>query len=184
MRVIIKAIIRIIILVLGIQLLFALLGYISSIFYNTEAFRDDKVFYIISGVDIAGLAILCIIWWKTDWLVKILAGNIDDSALIINISNVDFITVALQIIGVYLVVTSIPDFLGLAVYHILIHDKFPGYELSELEVQETKQWVITIATFLIGFLLASGSKWLVKRIKGTGNSEPSKNDEDQPESRV
>jgi hypothetical protein len=185
MRIIIKAVIRIIILVLVIQLLVSLFKDISWVFYNTEQL-GEAFFYlgVLPGVDIAGLAILCVIWWKTDWLVKILAGNIDDRALMINTSSVDFITVAIQIIGIYLVVTSIPDFVGLAVYHIQINDKFPGYNLSEFEVQETKQWVITIAIFLIGLLLVSGSKWLVKRIQGTGNSEPSMDAEDQPESRV
>jgi hypothetical protein len=173
-KLLIKAAIRIVILIMGIKLLFALFKYGSLFFTDTGIFQDGDFFsYLgyIFCVDIAGLIVLCILWWKTDWLVKLLCGNIEDSALVINTSNIDFITVIIQIIGIYLVVTSIPDFVGLAVYHIQIRNRFPGFDISELQVQETKQWVITSITFVIGLLLASSSKWLVKRIRGTNNSE-------------
>jgi hypothetical protein len=164
---------------MGIQLLFAFFKDISSFFYDTSIFKDEKIFnYLgtILGVDIAGLILLCILWWKTDWLAKLLGVNTDDNALVIKTSNVGFLTVAIQIIGIFFIITSIPDFIGLAVYHIQMRDTFPGYDLSEYQIQETKQWVITSLTFILGLLLASGSKWLVKRIQG-----PKKLDNDTTE---
>ncbi len=174
MRFIIKAAIRIIILIMGLRLLLILFNYISSLFYDTGIFRDENIFGYLGtflGVDIAGLIVLGILWWKTDWLVKKFYGNIEDSSLVINTSNIDFITVTIQIIGIYLVVTSIPDFAGLAVYHFQMQTKFPGFDLSEFQVQETKQWITTSVTFVIGLLLASSSKWFVKKIQGAEKPE-------------
>jgi hypothetical protein len=181
MRAFIKPVIRIIIMIIGIQLLFALFKDISSFFYDTGIFTEEKVFFylgIILGVDIVGLAVLFILWWKADWLSNILAGNMDEGALIIKTSNIDFLTAAIQIIGIFLVVTSIPNFIGIAVYHIQIQTQFQGFDLSVYQAQETKQWAITAVTFLIGLLLTLGSRWLVRRMQSTGNLEQPDNKKD------
>ncbi len=177
MRFITKAAIRIIILIMGLKLLFALSQDISWFISDTVIFKEEIVFSymgVILGEDIFGLIVLCFLWWKTDWLVKLLCGKMDNGALVINTSNIDFITVMIQIIGIYLVVTSIPDFIGLAVYYVQIRSKYPGFDISEYQVQETKQFVITGVTFVIGLLMLSGSKWFVKKIRGVENSEQPK----------
>jgi hypothetical protein len=176
MRAIIKTVIRIIILVIGIQLVFALFNE-SSWFFTDNVFSDKnslKLIGIIIGVCIAELAALFVIWKKTDWLVKILAGDIDDNIVAINTSNLALVSIALQILGIYMVVNFLPDLLGLTYNRFRMHEIYAGYSNSELGIQEIQLWVITIAKLLIGIWLASGSKWMVKFLKGTWSLEQTK----------
>jgi hypothetical protein len=180
MKALIKAVIRIIILVIGIQLLFAIFNEVSW-FFTDNVFSDKntlKLIEIIIGVGIIELAVLFVMWKKTSWLVKILAGDINDNILAINTSNLALISIAIQILGIYMIVNFLPDLLGLTYNRFRMQQIYAGYSNSELGIQEIKLWVITIAKLLIGIWLASGSKWLVKRLKGSNNSEETKDKEE------
>ena len=159
MRALIKAAIRIIIIIMFLRLVYSLIQYVSAIFTSLKYTSPIYILGMIA-VGLIGILVLYLLWRKTDWLVRILAGNIKDNELVIKTSNLDLIKVAMGILGIYLLVTSVPDLFGLLVYHIHITKVAPDLLLMPTEqALEIKQWVTTTITILVGV-------WLVSRLRG------------------
>jgi hypothetical protein len=172
MRSITKLIFRLM-LVGGFLLL--LQNFISSL-RNTIVTRQAYSSNFVLDLSILILSFLIIafiyfvFWLKTDWVVKLLAGNMDDNSLTITTSSSKLFKIAIRFLGILLVVTSIPPLLGLAGRHLYWASRSPEYGIipSEIEVQEIEEWIINGSTLLIGIGLMIGTKSFKKMFAGIG----------------
>lgn len=120
---------------------------------------------IIIGVALIGALILYILWRKTDWLVKKLAGDINENELVINTSNLDLINVVMRVIGMFLILISIPKLVGLIVYRGVLANAYTDVLLASnarAMASEIKEWITNIGTLLIGLWLALGGAGIVQ----------------------
>ncbi len=156
MRAIIKASIRLIIVYLFISLILVLNNGISQVIINDRNFNfpsDES--YVTTGIIAVVIAtlvstfILIVLWLKTDWIVRKLAGEIDERQLVISTSNVDLFQVGLKFLGFFLIFNSIPRVLGQIAFEISLPDE------PELVVTTSssviRQFVTDGARILIGF---------------------------------
>ena len=107
MQLLIKAVVRII-------LIWAFLNLVSTIPYyisNYQYFAGDEILYIsiVSGFYVLLIALLFILWLKTDFIMKLLLGKLGaQSQEIVQISSPDLYKLLLKVMGIYLIVTTIP----------------------------------------------------------------------------
>jgi hypothetical protein len=124
MKTLIRAAVRIIIIVMFVMMVKMLLVNIqwTALNFRDGSIRQISYYQIGLTVDQFGVysAILALLWLRTDWIVRVIAGNIDDSELVISTSNLDLIRVSMQILGMVLLATSIPKLLGLGAYYFRI----------------------------------------------------------------
>jgi hypothetical protein len=157
MRSLTKVAIRIILIFLFLNMIVALFNHGSSIWIFLPRITGEDIYpqiFILAGAGLIGTLILGILWWKTDWLVKVIAGNIPDDSLVVSTSNLDLFKVALRIIGIFLVVTTIPQLIGLIGYRL----SFPSEPFEAWGSQQQAVWIkelliIIIVTLILGFLL-------------------------------
>lgn len=172
MRAIIKAALRIIIIILFITLLRNVLINVQIIILGYHNEYYDNIFIDISifiGFFILSTALLYFFWRKTDWFVKILAGKTVDTELTISTSNIDLLKVAMRILGMYLIITSIPDLIGLSAYHIrLLQVKDFVYPYT-LQAEVIKDAIVGLITFGIGIWLLLGTRRITRIIDNIGN---------------
>ena len=121
MRSLIKAAIRIIIILFFFKLLYWSINQIYFLIRTreyTDYYNVAVPFIIFIGLTVVGFIILFILWKKTDWLVKLVVGDLNENELVINTSNLDLIYSVLRIFGIFLLITALPELLGLAFYHV------------------------------------------------------------------
>jgi hypothetical protein len=174
MRVIIKTAVRVIIIVMALKLLYAGFNLANTVilYQRYELPLPVYIFVIVLGLFILGVLLLWLLWWKTDWLVKILAGDIDEQELIINTTNLDLFWLAIRILGVYILVGAVSDLFGRVAYQIYIENQLEGLRFLSPEEQamEISQWIKVVVTVLIGVFLVSGVKGVCRGFcKGVKN---------------
>jgi hypothetical protein len=125
MRSVIKAAIRLLALFFGIGLFFQVLNTLIS----GWQIQDMSVIFFceLLLIVVVGFGILFLMWNKSDWLVKVLAGNIDDNTLVIRTSNSELMSVAFRITGFYIFINSLPLLVSRAVVFFI---KDPYYSAS------------------------------------------------------
>jgi hypothetical protein len=158
----VKATIRIIVIFVFIQSLITLINYISNFIYAVHHIYSENYDILFSlavpiGSLLLGIFILYIIWWKTDWLVKVLAGELSDNELTISTSNLDLMKVALRILGIFLLVNSIPNLLGLIGYHYSFPEEMRRFS-TEIYANEIKNYIIVGVKIIFGVWLSLGTK--------------------------
>jgi hypothetical protein len=154
MHTLIKAAVRLVIILMSLQLL--------TLFANGLA---NIVDLLIIGVALVGALILYILWRKSDWLVKKLAGDINENELVINTSNLDLINVVMRVIGMFLILISIPKLAGLIAYRGVLANAYTDMLLASnarATASEIKEWITNIGTLLIGLWLALGGAGIVQ----------------------
>jgi hypothetical protein len=172
MRSIIKSAIRIIILFIFIRSLINFITNAVNIWnsrsYNTVQQDVWSNLGILFIAFLVGFLILWILWWKADAITRILAGNINDNKLVIDTSNIELFRVVLIFLGLFLLVSSIPDIVGLIAYHIRLQSSGNGIASSpQNQANELRLWIGPVVTILIGIGLAIGIKnrwWKAKSI--------------------
>jgi hypothetical protein len=153
---------------------------VQWVLMNVHDIPKDTLYYQIcftAGQFILYAVILILLWLNTDRLVKFIAGNINDRELIITSTNLDLYKVALLILGVFLLATSVPELLGLASYHLRMHFLIEQMGMAKaLEVQsnELKNGVMMVAKILAGLWLVLGTRGIVKAIDNVMNAPISK----------
>jgi hypothetical protein len=168
MKTIIKAAIRIIILIIGIRYFFVLVSNFSSAlgnYYYSDAFSDiyhgQSLITVLIGVTVPIIILWLVgfIFWRlSDWLVNIVSGDQNENNLIINISNSELINVTMQILGIYFIASSIPSFIG----SVLSYFKDNNYAMEgTARFDDVKSMVIAASSIIIGIFLLLG----IKRIK-------------------
>ncbi|MBM4432986.1 MAG: hypothetical protein FJ025_03210 [Chloroflexi bacterium] len=194
MRTIIKVALRIVIILAFIQVLQFLINNVSYSLVSSRMIPYEDVPYplaysliiFITPAAVA-IAILVLLWRKTDWLVKVLAGNIDENALVINTSNSDFIKVVMRVLGIILIFISIPNLFGMIAYSASNSVFFSGLTIPpQMQSNEIERWVTVAVKLLVGLLLATGAippsanrresiRKIVKKIWNAGTSEEADN---------
>jgi hypothetical protein len=169
MRTAIRAIIRVIIIIIFIQALITLIYSIANVYsyfkWAAEDYNLAVPIGIMVGVMLLATLILFVLWRKTDWLVRITAGEISEKELVITTSNLDLYKVAIRILGMYLVVTALPDLIGLFGYHLTIPRQSDYYILSgEINASEIRELLIIGVRLIAGIVLIIGSRKIVSTI--------------------
>lgn len=168
MKTLIKAAIRIIITIGFIWMFISLAGILSSSasVVSQPRFSHDPLSYWFIILPLAILlalaAILIILWRKSDWLVAVLAGNINETELVISTTNLDLITVVLRILGICLVLTSLPALAGQLTSYGIMKDLFPSP--LDYQARMIENLVKTGGTILIGAWLLFGGKGIVETV--------------------
>ena len=170
MKTIIKAIIKIIALVFAIKLLSPLIGSITNVImmYKDNMYTDNGQYILIYLAEalfiiIVSALVLYFGWWKTDKIVRLIAGDLKENAIVVSTSNVDLYRVILSVLGIYLLATSVPNLLSLISYHFYYAQMYPDIGLPpDMVANEIGRWVFQIVTFLLGIWLAVGSKPIAK----------------------
>lgn len=168
MRSIIKAAIRIIIVIMFLKSLLGLVNNLSGVLINPALYEYRYSFYTVAislAIIFTGMLILYLLWRKTDWLVRIIAGNINENEVVISTSNLDLIKVAMRILGIYLLVTSVPTLIGMISYHLSLGSEFPRQMAMIL-----KDYVTEVITILIGAWLVLGTKGINKVVDNVLNA--------------
>ena len=177
MRSIIKAAIRVTIVILFVKYLVETINRVSVLFIYpfSQDLEAYPLLYMYIAFFIVMTVILFLLWWKTDWIVKIVLGVLDENELSINTSNKDLIKVAMYILGLWLLVTSIPDLFGIFAYQIRLMEENPDliYTAGQqaVTIRDVVSYVITI---VIGAWLVLGNKGISKVIDTVMNAPISK----------
>lgn len=161
MKAIIRTTIRIILIIMALQLLNLIYNSAMNILVYQPSYIYDYSVHpsvITLTLSITGILVLLILWWKTDWLMRVLAGEISDQGLVINIPKLELFDFAIRILGIYLIVRYIPLLIGLIAYRISIAITSPEefYIYYTPVAYEIERWVSTSFYIIIGVLLTSG----------------------------
>lgn len=166
MRTLVRAAIRIILIYLFLETLFYTIRYCCDIFHIYTYFEPRSRWFdllVIIGAAVICFVILSLLWWKTDWLVNVLAGKVSNHELIIATSNLDLFKVAIRILGIFLLITSIPALVGLIGYHFSYPDDlFNTY--AGIQPQEIRELIIIGMKILIGIGMILGTKGIYRVI--------------------
>ena len=159
MRSVVKAAIRIVLIYLFLTALLPLIQFFSVVLADTSDMPGIYTYSYFVFPVVLYILILCVLWWKTNWLVRFLAGSAPDDSLVITTSNIDLFIVALRILGIFLIVNAIADLIGLISYHFSIHEIYPEFIGTNMELDWIRELATNITTLVIGLVLAfSGSK--------------------------
>jgi hypothetical protein len=175
MRLAVKAFIRIFLIYIALQMAYYITNYISNMFFYRRAYPGDYdlffhvIFLVASSLIV--LLVIYVLWWKTDWLVRVLLGRTRDRELIISTSNLDLFRVAMRILGIVLLVNAIPELIGLAGYHFSIPEEMRliGYPDSASEVRE---FIIVGVKIIFGIFLVVGTRKIVDTIDKVWEKTP------------
>lgn len=182
MRSIVKAIIRIILVFLFVEMLLAFIRYGGIIWSSTSRYSDWDIYpeiLILIGAQAIAFLVLWILWWKTDWLVRFLVRKAPDDSLVITTSNLDLFIVALRILGIFLIVTAVADLVGHISYYLSFDKTYPEAIRSQVNNDLIRNLSVSITTLIIGLVLAfSGSKLFnpLRNLWSTGSLTGKKSD--------
>lgn len=166
MRTLIKAAIRILIIVMTLQMLLSLVNSLVLLFsyppiygeFNAPYFWGNLATNIFSFL--ITILILFIVWRKTDWLVGLIAEEINDTELTINTNNVELITVVVRILGIVLLVTNLRLLVALIGNRWILGSIYPDVYI-QTSVNDMRQWIAAIVGLLLGIWLVLGGKGIV-----------------------
>jgi hypothetical protein len=176
MRLAVKAFIRIFLIYIALQMAYYITNYISNMFFYRRAYPGDYdlffhvIFLVASSLIV--LLVIYVLWWKTDWLVRVLLGRTRDRELIISTSNLDLIKVAMRILGVVLLVNAIPELIGLVGYHFSLPAEFWDYPSYYESARETQEFIVVGIKILFGIFLVVGTRKIVDTIDKVWEKTP------------
>jgi hypothetical protein len=115
---------------------------------------------LLIGAIILAAGVLFILWKKADWLVRLVAGNINDNDLVIKTSNLDLFNVIMRAFGVFLLVSSIPALVGLIGQHIHLNQIYQNDLTNQYTF--TGQYISHGLKIIIGLFLIQGTERISK----------------------
>lgn len=183
MRILVKAIIRIILIAIFLNLLFTSIRWVEDLWIIVPRTGTPIPWFeilVIIVVTIICMVLLYFIWWKADWFVKVLVDKRSDHELVISTSNLDLMKVALRILGIYVLVNSIPNLIGLIGYHF----SFPRDYLDlaiETHANEIRNVIFIIIQILFGALLTLGTNGILKLINRVDEKANMRNNQEEKE---
>lgn len=159
MRTLTRAAVRIILAVMFLQTFFTAINYLVNLSrYSVQSIGLGLL--LILGVSVISFVILGLLWWRTDWLVNLLAGRVSNHELIITTTSTDFFCAALRVLGFYLLADAVPALLGLLGHH-LYYSGLATY--SDSVIAGNIRDLITIgAKIVIGIGLIIGTRGFSK----------------------
>ncbi|MBN1643717.1 MAG: hypothetical protein JW856_02715 [Dehalococcoidales bacterium] len=141
-------------------------NYISTVFYysNTYDYVSEALWDIILLWGIAAFLMILLVltgflWWKTDRVVKIIAGNIPESEVSVTTSNSELLRTLMRFLGVCIIVLNIPPVVRVFAYYFATVNTTGGTFPIESLIEE-------IVTILLGIWLVVGNKGIMKAYRG------------------
>ncbi|MDO9334381.1 MAG: hypothetical protein Q7T57_07675 [Dehalococcoidales bacterium] len=158
MHSIIKALMRIMIIWAFLNIITYIPASIVNAFSMKEFYLDSRLTGIIYAVLLLLLLIvLFFLWRKTDYIVKKLVGEVDAQEQIINISGSDLYRLLLRIMGIYMILTTIPE-----ISRILFQYFYYQADVFALHNFDFIYWVPQIVKIIIGICLVIGNEGIRK----------------------
>ena len=188
MRSLIKAVFRVVLVFLFINLVIQVVNYISQILLNSHIYATASekfnVFPYIIGACIAFVVfslVLLFLWRKTNGVVKFIAGDVTENELAITTTNSELYRVVMHILGIYLIVSSIPYIAGTLGYSIY-YENINETVYQSIGGMNIESLIIKGITVLLGIWLVIGNNPIMKVINSVKNYvQPPLNDEDKPQ---
>jgi hypothetical protein len=181
----IKAIVRIIVILMFIDILPVCMNNFFSIWNHRYSDSYQSYYWtdlsIVISIFLISIFILFVVWLKAGSVGRLLVGKTgDNNKLVIDTSNLELFRMVLIFIGVYLLVTNISELSGLIGYHFRLMNSTSVYDITpEDQAKEMKLWIVPIVSIIIGLGLTFGLKkrwwrWESGRRKNTNASCMSK----------
>ena len=168
MRMIIKAIVRVVIVLSAVRFLTYLASIPGGIAVESRYAAEPAgpwVYAAASAVAaVLWAGVLSVLWVKTDWIVRRIAGEIPDTELAVTTSNTELYSVILRAVGAYLIATSIPGLAGMVGRSLSIAISRPAYPFAygtDMPVQ-VEAWVTGMVTLVVGLVLVTGNGGIAK----------------------
>jgi hypothetical protein len=169
MRSLIKAVFRVILVFLFINLVIQVVNYISQILLNSHIYATASekfnVFPYIIGACIAFVvfsSVLLFLWWKTNGVVKFIAGDVTENEVAITTTNSELHRTIMRFLGIYLIVSNVPYIAGtLGYYYYYVNVSRPA--LFDWQTSEIRQLIIQGITVLLGIWLVVGN-YTIKKV--------------------
>ena len=166
MRIAIKATIRVILIYIFLSSLVSLISYGVNIFNSHHFYPEDYGFLFTLALLILGMVLITLIllalWWKTDWIVGIIAGDIPENEIKISTTNLDLIKVAMRILGIFLLVYSIPTLVGLIGYHFSLPADSPDF--PSVHADEIRNLLVAGVKIVFGVWLLLGTRGIMNTV--------------------
>jgi hypothetical protein len=140
---------------------------------------DTFTLFSLLGVCMVVILILVIAWIKAGWLSSVLASDLDDNSLVISSTNLEIFRVAMKIVGLVLLATTIPTIAGLIAYQIVLTQPDPVYSTVKEQATLIRYWVIPVVKILIGIWLVLGFRGTITAISKIWNTARMTNNEDE-----
>jgi hypothetical protein len=161
MKVLAKAIIRIVLVFALINVLVILILGLVAVF--REAYGGNTLFYAIAEivmVALVGFVLLLMAWVNTDYIVRKVVGNTYGKHIEITTSNVNLMGVAMSMIGIWLIVSVIPDFLGTIARHYYYTSQllYPNNLPADMRADEIQGLVVSGVKLVLGLWLFLGKQ--------------------------
>jgi hypothetical protein len=176
MRLAIKAFIRILLIFIALQTVLHIVNYVHNMLFYHRMYPEDYDLFLPVIILVAAVLILILViyvlWWKTDWLVRVVSGRTREKELVITTSNLDLFKVAMRILGIVLLVNAIPTLIGLIGYHFSIPQEYREFSSYSQSAGEIKEFIIVGVKILFGVWLIVGSKGIVKAIDKVWSRTP------------
>lgn len=157
MQPVMKTIIKMVVLFLVLYLISPFINNIGNFLYLYRMDNEYSWAYLIGNFILLIVAVLLIYfgWWKTSRIVRLLVGEQEYTQLIINVSSSDLYKLIIKVFGVWLIISSIPNFLGLLSYHSYYASYFPvGTDMGpDFVAEEVRDIVTASVKLLIGIIL-------------------------------
>lgn len=151
MHLLLKALVRILLIWAFLNLVSALPGYITVYEYY-----ENKILFIgtTTGAFIVLLAILFILWLKSDYIVQKLVGNTETQQHeVIQVSHPDLYRLILKVMGIFLLVTTIPAISRILYLYWYSHT----YNIT-IFIASFADWIPLIVKMMLGLWLIIGNK--------------------------
>ena len=169
MKTLLKAAVRILALFVFINLLTVTASFMV-VFAGTWTGHRVLPLLIITALFIVETAVLVLIWFKADSLVKLMTGEADDNALVLSATSPEITTLILRAFGIYFILRAIPQIAGLVVYRVMLAGQSTYYYYQNaVSASDAQQWTVQIVTLIIGIALVVGAGRIKKAGAAIGN---------------
>jgi hypothetical protein len=181
MKSLIKAVFRIFLVFTFLQIITYLVNYISTaLSYRGLEYAETQTTYnplsniiAASVVFVIFTLILITLWWKTDRIIKFIAGDISENGIVITTSNSELFRVIMRILGVFLIVTNIAYIVVILGYYFFYLKSNISGGLQTTQIQNI---IIHSITVLLGAWLAIGNKAIMNFIDADNIKGETQND--------
>ncbi len=173
MKAVTQAAIRLVVLFMGLQLFMGLLRSIVNLIVFRDPYYEQYGYYLAIGLSAAMFVlegfVLYVVWRKAERLARTILGDNEDGQLVIATSARDLVGVALGVMGIYLVATTIGRIFGLVAFRFRSIVLAGEGATPTLQPREAQDWVVAVVTLLLGAFLMWGGRGTVNVISDIWN---------------
>ncbi len=143
--------------------------FVSATLSAADSYQTDKAHaFALLGLALLAVALagglLYLFWRQADWVAGRITGEQTAQGITLAVSNLDLLGLLLAALGLFLLVTRIPDLLGLVAQHLYLSRTLPAYTPRALLTLELRPLVADVLGILAGVVLTFGSRRVVRRL--------------------